>query len=73
MEVLLNATERLSKKEASKLNKILRSRHGNITACANKTGLNTNTLKRAKDGLEIKKINADTIREVLLAEEVAVA
>lgn len=65
--------ETLTKAEAKKLSTLLREKHGNAKACSEIAGVHINTLKRAKDGLEIKPEKAKAIREKLLVNQLEVA
>lgn len=64
-----NRYVKLTKSEARRLHNLLRERHGNTKACSEKTGLSINTLKRAKECLEITPDNARVIRLKLFNKE----
>ena len=57
--------DKFSNEEIEFLQKILNV-HGHLKSAMQLTGLNRNTLKRAKEGLQITKENASVIREKLL-------
>jgi hypothetical protein len=59
--------DRLTKDEVRKLRSLLKER-GELKKSSMETGLNVNTIKRAKEGLDILIGNANIIRAVLLKD-----
>lgn len=68
MSELKTRYDKLTNREIKQLCKVLGT-HGHLKSATDLTGLNPNTINRAKNGLQILVENAAIIREMLLPKK----